>query len=183
MHSGALATAAGTGYLFLFLFMSGGIQVTEIPGVHFAAPKLVPVFFEAAAYTGPGLQVFTSDMIISVRYLVVLAGLLLTTLFSLNVKYILELLKLGLLRSCLVRGAGTGAAAFVSALASATYTCCGWAPSVALLGLSLSSALGLAPALMAAALLTLNAAILRGRLDSSRQGARRVRGRWSGKYS
>ncbi len=167
----ATAVTVGLAYFLLFAYLSGGIQHFELPSIGAVAPAAVFVYYESQSYTGPGLQLFYDGSMISVRILVVLLGVFLALLVSLNVFMLLRLWRLGQLRSCLVRGSGAGLAVFLSSIASATYTCCGWAPTVAILGVSLASSLGLVPALASAALLTLNAAILYRRLYSTRHAA------------
>jgi hypothetical protein len=159
-----IAIMVGVAYFLLFAYLSGGIQHFGLPGIGAVAPAAVFVYFESQSYTGPGLQLFYGGSMISVRILVVLLGVLLAVLVSLNVLMLLRLWRLGQLRSCLVRGSGAGLAVFLSSIASATYTCCGWAPTVAILGVSLASSLGLVPALASATLLAFNAAILHKRL-------------------
>ncbi|MEM0382491.1 MAG: hypothetical protein QW059_04425 [Nitrososphaerota archaeon] len=160
----ALGPGVGAVYLLLFTYLSGGIQYFELPGIEITAPRAVFVYFESQSYSGPGLQLFYDSSMISVRVLVVLVGALIASLVFLNTHMLIELWRRGQLRSCLVRGAGTGMAMLLSSIASATYTCCGWAPTVALLGVSLASSLGLIPALVSIVFLSLNAAILHKRL-------------------
>ncbi|MEM4298412.1 MAG: hypothetical protein QW815_08600 [Nitrososphaerota archaeon] len=163
----AIAVLIGLAYFMLFAYLSGGIQYFELAGVDTAAPSVVFVYYESQSYTGPGLQLFYGGSMISVRILVVLLGGLLAFLVSLNMLMLFRLWILGHLKSCLVRGSGTGLAVLLSSIASATYTCCGWAPTVAILGVSLASSLGLVPALVSAVLLAFNAVILRKRLSST----------------
>lgn len=163
-RDGFLASLGGAAYTLLFAYLSGGVQVFELPGFEVSIPTLALVYFESQAYTGPGLQLFWGGSMVSVRLLVLLLGLLISLLVSINIYFLLKLSSRGLLRACLMRGAGTGLAMLLSSIASATYLCCGWAPTVALLGISLASSLGLTPAVASAALLTLNALILHKRL-------------------
>lgn len=163
----AVAAVIGVAYFLLFAYLSGGIQNFELPGVGAVAPTAVLVYYESQSYTGPGLQLFYDGSMMVVRLLVVLLGASLAFLVSLNVLMLFRLWVLGQLRSCLVRGSGTGLAVLLSSIASATYTCCGWAPTVAILGVSLASSLGLVPALASTVLLAFNAAILHRRISSA----------------
>ncbi|GBC71773.1 hypothetical protein HRbin02_01561 [Candidatus Calditenuaceae archaeon HR02] len=171
----AIAVTIGIAYFLLFAYLSGGIQYFELPSIGAVTPTAVFVYYESQSYTGPGLQLFYDESMISVRILVVLLGVSLALLVSLNVLMLFRLWILGQLKSCLVRGSGTGLAVLLSSIASATYTCCGWAPTVAILGVSLASSLGLAPALASAALLAFNAAILYRRLSFAQNVALRRR--------
>jgi hypothetical protein len=97
---------------------------------------------------------------LAVRLFVLLLSVSITLLVYVNLFLLFRLWNRGLLYTCLVQDAGTGFMTAISAFASATYICCGWAPTVAVLGITLALGLGLIPALISAGLLSLNAYLL-----------------------
>lgn len=143
------------------------MQLFNLPGVKVEGFKAIFVYFESQSYNGPGVQLFWGENMLSVRLFVVLLGVIIAALVAVNVGLLIRLASRGLIRACLIRSTGTGLAMLLSSIASATYLCCGWAPTVALLGISVASSLGLIPAIASAILLTLNAFILRKRLASA----------------
>ncbi len=153
-----------TFYLALFSYLSGAVQYFPGQGFIVEGVRMVWVYYESASYSGPGLQVFWDSSMLAVRLLVLLLGLFISSLVYVNLALFFRLWNRGLLYSCLVSGAGTGLFTALSALASATYICCGWAPTAAILGVTLASGLGLLPAIISAVLLSLNAYVLWRRL-------------------
>jgi hypothetical protein len=147
-------------YLALFSYLSGAIQYSANQGFTVQGLRIVWVFYESASYSGPGLQLFWDSSLLAVRLLVLVLGVFIAMLVYVNLVLLYRLWSRGLLYSCLVRGAGAGLVTAISALASATYICCGWAPTVAILEITLASGLGLIPALVSAGLLALNAYLL-----------------------
>ncbi|MEM0445033.1 MAG: hypothetical protein QXO86_06105 [Nitrososphaerota archaeon] len=161
-----LALAIGIAYMAVFSYLSGATQYFLLPNIRVEGFKAVYVYFESQNYNGPGIQLFWNESMVMVRLYVVFLGALISALVVLNVDMLLKLVRRGMVRACLLRSTGTGLAMLLSSIATATYACCGWAPTVAILGISLSSILGLAPAIASAALLSANAFILHKRLTS-----------------
>ena len=138
--SGIVPPVVSALHLVLFSYLSGAVQYFTNSGFAVQGLRVVWVFYESASYSGPGLQFFWDSSMFAVRLFVLLLGVSIASLVYVNLFLLFRLWSRGLLYSCLIRGAGTGLMTAISALASATYICCGWAPTVAVLRITLASA-------------------------------------------
>ncbi len=163
------------GYYLFYTYFTGSIQYLPTPSYGIKSVKIVYVFFSSETYSGPGLEIVGNGFLIMVRIYPLLLGFLLSFLFGLNIAYLWQIYRAGMLRSCLLAGSGSGAAAIVASLVSAGYLCCSWTPSLLLLGGSLIASLGMLPSLIAAALLTLNAYILSRRIENAERVLQKIR--------
>lgn len=163
---GALSVAAGIAYLIGYSLLSGSVTYSAAPPVGVRGLILVPAFIESQTYTGPATQVIGEGFVLTVRWLAFGLGLAMSVLLAINVYYLMALYVTGRIRTCLVVSGGSLAGAVLGFMASAFYLCCGWAPSLVLvaLGIGLAGTLGLVPGYVGAALLALNAWVLRKRV-------------------
>lgn len=163
---GALAITAGIAYLVGYSLLSGSVTYSAAPPLGIRGLLVVPAFIESQTYTGPATQLIGDGFVVTVRWLAFGLGLAISVLLALNVYYLMALYVTGRIRTCLVVSGGSLAGAVLGFMASAFYLCCGWAPSLVLvaLGIGLAGTLGLVPGYIGAALLALNAWVLRKRV-------------------
>ncbi len=163
---GALAIISGIAYLTGYSFFSGSLTYNAAPPLGIRGVLLVPAFIESQTYTGPATQVIGDGFVLTVRWYALALGVIISVLLALNVYYLTALYVTGRIRSCLVVSGGSFAGALLGFMASAFYLCCGWAPSLILvaLGIGMAGTLGLIPGYIGAALLGLNAWVLRKRV-------------------
>jgi len=162
---GALAAVSGIAYLIGYSVLSGSVTYSAAPPIGIEGILLIPAFVESQTYTGPATQVIGDGFVLTVRWLAFGLGVAISVLLALNVYYLTALYVTGRIRSCLVVSGGSFAGAVLGFMASAFYLCCGWAPSLILLalGIGMAGTLGLIPGYIGAALLGLNAWVLRKR--------------------
>ena len=155
-------------YLALHAISTGAIQVSTYSSYVFRSFKVIPVYYSSETYTGPGLQILYGSSFVVVRLIPFLIGIAIAVLFGLNVAYLWMLHKMGGLRTCLKGGTGGGVAAFIGSIATYSYVCCGWAPSMLLIGVSavasFTSAFTIIPTAIAAVGLVFNAYLLSRRI-------------------
>ncbi len=163
---GALATVSSIAYLIGYSVISGSVIYSEAPPIGIRGLLLIPAFIESQTYTGPATQVIGEGFVLTVRWYAFGLGVIISVLLALNVYYLMALYVTGRIRSCLVISGGSFAGMVLGFMASAFYLCCGWAPSVILLalGIGMAGTLGLIPGYIGAALLGLNAWVLRKRV-------------------
>ncbi len=156
-------------YLLFYSFFTGAIKHTNYPNYFFKELRIVPVYYNSETYTGPGIQIFLGTGFTEIRLIPFLLGVFISFLLGLNIAYLWKLYRSGGAKACLTGSAGGGFAAFIASIATFSYVCCGWAPSMLLMGVSAVASLTMAftviPTAIASAVLVFNAYILSRRLD------------------
>ncbi|MDJ0269318.1 MAG: hypothetical protein NXY59_01990 [Aigarchaeota archaeon] len=158
--------ASSLGYLAFYIFFTGTAQYLTTPayGIEGIHVKLMSI--ETQTYTGPILQLIGDGYLITVRLVPAAIGAVLAALVGVNVSILWYLYRARSLKACLLGGGAGGAGALIANLACFSYLCCGWAPSLIILGTAFTAAFGTAISAIAIALLTLNAIILAKRMNA-----------------
>ena len=157
-------------YLLFYSFFTGAVQLSVYESYYFNSFSILPVYYSSETYTGPGLQITYGSYFLEVRVVPFVVGMLIAVLLGVNVAYLWSLYRMGGLKTCLRDGAGGGFAAFIASIATYSYICCGWAPSMLLVGgsavASFAAGFTVIPAAVAAVILLFNAYILSKRIKT-----------------
>ena len=157
-------------YLVFYSFFTGAVQLSVYENYLFRSLSIIPIYYRSETYTGPGLQVIYGTYFLEIRLLPFIAGVVISVLLGINVAYLWMLYRKGGLRTCLRGGAGGGLAAFIASIATYSYICCGWAPSLLLVGgsavASFTMGFTVIPTAIAGIILLFNAYILSKRIEA-----------------
>jgi hypothetical protein len=152
-------------YFAFYTYFTGIIDYQWVAGYAVAGFYLKPVTITSSTYTGPGLQLIASSLLVTIRLLPLALAAVLSALFGFNIALIWTLYKIGGSKLCLKPGSGGGLAAFLANLAPFSYICCGWAGSLILVGGTFLAAFSNLIAGAAIGLLALNGYVLSKRLQ------------------
>ncbi|HIQ29517.1 MAG TPA: hypothetical protein EYH45_03030 [Candidatus Caldiarchaeum subterraneum] len=147
-------------YLVVYSIFTGAIQY--IPAQHLGLNRIYVIFtsVETQTYTGPMMQIIGEGFILAFRIISIAVGAAIALLVGFNIGIMWRMYRLGKLKTCLVGGAGGGSGALIANLACSAYLCCGWAPSLLVLGTALSASLTTITTPISISLLTVNAILL-----------------------
>jgi len=157
-------------YLLFYSLFTGAVQLSIYESYFFNSLNIIPIYYTSETYTGPGLQIVYGNYFLEVRAIPFTVGVFIAGLLGVNVAYLWTLYRMGGLKTCLRGGAGGGVAAFIASIATYSYICCGWAPSMLLVGGSavagFAAGFTVIPAAAATAILLFNAYILSKRIKA-----------------
>ena len=147
-------------YLTFYSLFTGAIQYLPAQRLELERNFILLTYVTSQTYTGPLLQIIGEGYLIDVRIISAIMGVVVSVLFGINISILWKLYRTGKIRTCLVGAGGGGTAALIASLACSSYLCCGWAPSLILLGVAAATTLTMVTTPIAIALLTINAIIL-----------------------
>ncbi len=154
-------------YLIAYSLFTGAVQY--IPAQHLGLDNAYLVFtnVETQTYSGPLIQLIGDGYMLDFRVFSLIIGAVISVLVGINIAILWRLYRAGKLRACLVGGAGGGSGALIANLACSAYLCCGWAPSLIVLGTALTTSISIITTPISIALLAFNAVILTKRARAS----------------